>query len=652
MATVAAAYHALARQVYGPGERDDPLSVDGLLERSAGLHRAIARLSARTRIKVPKLVVVGTQSSGKSSLLNALVGVQLLPMGESMTTRAAIQVQLVRSEGEVARVEFGAFVDDEWEVRSSLRLSDPPTEEEQALVRRSIEREEGSLTGGGNTISQHAAVSIRLHSQRVPNLFFVDLPGITMTALTSEGQPQDMCDRIRALIRSYIDDRTIVLLVCAARADLEADAAMELCRKATGGARTIGCLTKPDLCDSPDGILAYLEDRHSADLALEHGYFVVRTRFGEREPVGSVYASETQFFRGHAIFSRAKQQERLGSLALAKRLHRIVARNICASLPDVRAEVAAMLRDAREEHREKLSGAVPISHSEQVGFIHARVSRFCADLETIAAMRRPDATTGPMIRRAFEELRAKLRALRPFEDGGPLSDGDILGAIENCEGWSMIAPVPPVEIVEFFLRHAQIRPIEQVLGPSVACFERVDELLARKCDELVESHFARFARLKDWVRSEFTSVLAAQQQEANALLQSLVEVEEAYIFTDNPAFLQEWSSAVSRYNPRTQASTLRSLFSSYFQVVAETFAGQVPKLAVLSVRRALQALRATLHGALLERTHSEVADLLFESDEIEALRKDLGTRISEAEASLRVIDEIVRAEADGSGAQG
>jgi tRNA U34 5-carboxymethylaminomethyl modifying GTPase MnmE/TrmE len=38
-------------------------------------------------VDLPKLVVVGTQSSGKSSLLNSLIGLDILPVGKSMTTR-------------------------------------------------------------------------------------------------------------------------------------------------------------------------------------------------------------------------------------------------------------------------------------------------------------------------------------------------------------------------------------------------------------------------------------------------------------------------------------------------------------------------------------------------------------------------------------
>ena len=44
--------------------------------------------------EVPRLVVVGTQSSGKSSLLNGIMGADILPLGEHMVTRSPLQLQL------------------------------------------------------------------------------------------------------------------------------------------------------------------------------------------------------------------------------------------------------------------------------------------------------------------------------------------------------------------------------------------------------------------------------------------------------------------------------------------------------------------------------------------------------------------------------
>ena len=90
------------------------------------------------------------------------------------------------------------------------------------------------------------AIYLRLYSPHVPNLSLVDLPGLTMTALTAQGQPKDIKQQIRTMVSDYISQaRTIILMVCPARADLEADPAVELAREFDpSGSRTVGILTK------------------------------------------------------------------------------------------------------------------------------------------------------------------------------------------------------------------------------------------------------------------------------------------------------------------------------------------------------------------------------------------------------------------------
>ena len=67
-----------------------------------------------------------------------------------------------------------------------------------------------------------------------------------MTALTAQGQPKDIKQQIRTMVSDYISQaRTIILMVCPARADLEADPAVELAREFDpSGSRTVGILTK------------------------------------------------------------------------------------------------------------------------------------------------------------------------------------------------------------------------------------------------------------------------------------------------------------------------------------------------------------------------------------------------------------------------
>ena len=203
--------------------------------------------------EVPRLVVVGTQSSGKSSLLNGIMGADILPLGEQMVTRAPLSLQLVHhAEASEMRAEFGAFVDGGWRVDETVALTCPdPTAGQLEKIRQAIETQTAARAGSQKGVS-HEAIFLRLYSPHVPNLSLVDLPGLTMTALTAQGQPKDIKQQIRSMVSSYIkQQRTIILMVCPARADLEADPAVELAREFDPqGTRTVGILTKVDLMNA------------------------------------------------------------------------------------------------------------------------------------------------------------------------------------------------------------------------------------------------------------------------------------------------------------------------------------------------------------------------------------------------------------------
>ncbi len=46
-------------------------------------------------IKLPRIAVLGMQSSGKSSVLESIVGIDFLPRGEGVVTRRPLELRLV-----------------------------------------------------------------------------------------------------------------------------------------------------------------------------------------------------------------------------------------------------------------------------------------------------------------------------------------------------------------------------------------------------------------------------------------------------------------------------------------------------------------------------------------------------------------------------
>ena len=287
--------------------------------------------AAQGKIKqpeVPRLVVVGTQSSGKSSLLNGIMAADILPLGEQMCTRAPLSLQLVHTPDPSAmRAEFGGFTSGVWAPTETIALQCPdPTAPQLAQIRAAIESQTSARAGAQKGVS-HEPIFLRIHSPHVPNLSLVDLPGLTMTALTDQGQPRDIKAQIKRMIGGYIEqERTIILMVCPARMDLEADPALELVKEYDPqGNRTVGVLTKIDLMNAGSDVSRYLANAVPADLQLRHGYFAVRNRAPAEVATATVadgFGLEEAYFAQHPTYAKAGRAARAPRRAAALALPR------------------------------------------------------------------------------------------------------------------------------------------------------------------------------------------------------------------------------------------------------------------------------------------------------------------------------------------
>lgn len=72
------------------------------------LQDIFSRVGSQSAINLPQVAVVGSQSSGKSSVLEALVGRDFLPRGNEICTRRPLVLQLVRSSE--PSDEYGEFL--------------------------------------------------------------------------------------------------------------------------------------------------------------------------------------------------------------------------------------------------------------------------------------------------------------------------------------------------------------------------------------------------------------------------------------------------------------------------------------------------------------------------------------------------------------
>ena len=145
-------------------------------------------------------VVVGSQSSGKSSVLENIVGRDFLPRGSGIVTRRPLILQLInvpterddRPEGDEVYVPHTAASvagQGEWaEFHHILgrRFYD------FAEVKREIETETARIAGNNKGINRQP-INLKIYSPHVLNLTLVDLPGLTKVRLHGEGPQAPLC---------------------------------------------------------------------------------------------------------------------------------------------------------------------------------------------------------------------------------------------------------------------------------------------------------------------------------------------------------------------------------------------------------------------------------------------------------------------------
>ncbi|XP_038943827.1 dynamin-1-like protein isoform X13 [Rattus norvegicus] len=492
-------------------------------------------------IQLPQIVVVGTQSSGKSSVLESLVGRDLLPRGTGVVTRRPLILQLVHVSPEDKRKTTGEENDPAtW--KNSRHLSKGVEAEEWGKflhtknklytdfdeIRQEIENETERISGNNKGVSPEP-IHLKVFSPNVVNLTLVDLPG--MTKVPVGDQPKDIELQIRELILRFISNpNSIILAVTAANTDMATSEALKISREVDpDGRRTLAVITKLDLMDAGTDAMDVLMGR------------VIPVKLGI---IGVVNRSQldinnkksvTDSIRDEYAFLQKKYPSlanRNGTKYLARTLNRLLMHHIRDCLPELKTRInvlAAQYQSLLNSYGEPVDD----KSATLLQLITKFATEYCNTIEgTAKYIETSELCGGARICYIFHETFG--RTLESVDPLGGLNTIDILTAIRNATG-----PRPALFVPEVSFELLVKRQIKRLEEPSLRCVELVHEEMQRiiqHCSNYSTQELLRFPKLHDAIVEVVTCLLRKRLPVTNEMVHNLVAIELAYINTKHPDF--------------------------------------------------------------------------------------------------------------------
>ena len=225
------------------------------MQRSIDFVDTLRREGIERDLAIPQIAVAGDQSTGKSSVLEAISGIPF-PRGTGTVTKCAIRIcmrQATEWQATIChRVDTGATSTNDGGGGTMDASSQPESVATKEELGKAIEKHQGLVCDSGNVIGG-GVVEITLQAPDVLSLTLIDLPGI-VRATNDRGVTEDTIKQVDRLVESYLkQERTIILAVLASNTD---PATQDILQRASKydplGKRTMGLLTKPDLIDKGD----------------------------------------------------------------------------------------------------------------------------------------------------------------------------------------------------------------------------------------------------------------------------------------------------------------------------------------------------------------------------------------------------------------
>ncbi|GFQ06677.1 dynamin-related protein 4c [Phtheirospermum japonicum] len=483
-------------------------------------------------IQLPTIVVVGDQSSGKSSVLESLAGISL-PRGQGICTRVPLIMRLQNHPNPNPDLSL------EYDGKTV------PTDEENIADAISLATEE--IAGKGKGIS-NSPLTLVVKKNGVPDLTMVDLPGITRVPV--HGQPEDISEQISKIITEFITpEESIILNVLSAGVDFSTCESIRMSQRVDKtGQRTLAVVTKAD--KSPEGLL---EKVTADDVNIGLGYVCVRNRIGD-ESYEEARAEEAMLFQTHPQLSNINKSM-VGIPVLAERLVKIQGTIIVKCLPDIVRKINGKL-SANLEELNKMPKHLTSVAEAMTTFMHI-LGYAKETLRKILLQGEfdeyPDAKEMHGTARLAEMLNKYSEELQPNKsaENDGAKDNFLVDEIKVLEEAKSIG-LPNFLPKSAFLTLLQ-KKVKSISDKPVDFVEKIWSYVESVVISVLLRHSDNYPQLLSGTRRAAHNLISKKKEQSVDWVNDLVEMEKLTDYTCNPEYMVSCNKLMSHQNEFVKA---------------------------------------------------------------------------------------------------
>ncbi|RDB17526.1 Interferon-induced GTP-binding protein Mx2 [Hypsizygus marmoreus] len=546
------------------------------------LLKQLRATGSQGELDLPRITVIGNQSAGKSSVVEAISGITV-PRDAGTCTRCPMECRLSSSPGQwtcqisvrrefdksgnvlerVSEMPFGPVITDKKEVELALRRAqvavlNPHLAPADILIQTAEKLTMQPFVSNQSLQFSRDTICIDLEGPDLTDLSFIDLPGLIQNA-----EPK-VVKLVEDMVVSHIKGNCLILVAVPMTDDIENQKALRLARQEDpDGRRTIGVVTKPDMLTtgSTKALNLWLDVIEGRRHALSHGYYCTRQpddaqRAADITPA-QARASEAEFFSRTSPWSTSVYKERFGTNQLISTLSRLLVGIINDTLPRIIAEAASKLELCTRE----LATLPKEMDAPPATYMLSLLTQFCHDVQRHVLGGMEENQLIHQNRDAYASFKRTIRQTAP--NFIPIKMNRSTQASEACS--NNIASVQIDEhtkakpcylddmrahikqsIARELPNNVPFRAKEVLIAEFQAswdsavdvCFSAVQKSMEVMLEQCIRSHFYRYDHLEGHIRVFVAEIVKQHHDSCSQILGPILKVE-ATPFTQNSHYLSE-----------------------------------------------------------------------------------------------------------------